>query len=99
VKTVELTWHPGPAIGGGGTADDIKPPGRSSWWYDGELLLLVVFCKKGAEVSCVRVHADGDMLDFANAATGNFDFEWLDRDIAWWARLDGLVPAKQSQSG
>jgi hypothetical protein len=87
-----LMWHPGPANGGGGTAQKESPDG-SPWWTDGDLLLVVVERNDGPEVSVVRVHADGpESLDFSNAATGDFDFGWTDREISWWARLDSVLP-------
>jgi hypothetical protein len=88
----DLVWNPGPAEGGGGTAQEHSPSPDIPWWQDGDLLLVIVERNDGPEVSCVRVHADGDMLDFSNAATGDFDFGWTDRDISWWARLDGILP-------
>jgi hypothetical protein len=85
-------WHPGPANGGGGTAQKRSPNGES-WWQDGDLLLVVVDRNDGPEVSVVRVHADGpESLEFSNAATGDFDFGWTDRDISWWARLEDALP-------
>jgi hypothetical protein len=87
-----LEWYPGPANGGGGTAQESSPNG-DPWWRDGDLLLVIVDCNDGPEVSAVRVHADGsESLDFSNAASGDFDFGWTDRDISWWARLDGVLP-------
>lgn len=88
----ELEWNPGPAISGGGTAQEDAHDSSIPWWHDGDLLLVIVERNDGPEVSCVRVHADGDMLDFSNAATDDFDFGWTDRDISWWARLDGILP-------
>ena len=88
-----VTWHPGPAIGGGGTAEHEVDSTNRSWWYDGQLLLVIVERNDGPEVSTVRVHADGDQLDFANAATDDFDFGWTDQDISWWAILDDVLPA------
>lgn len=88
----ELEWHPGPAIGGGGTAQHEDYATHPSWWYDGQLLLVIVERTDGPEVSAVRVHADGDMLDFSNAATDDFDFGWTDQDISWWAILDDILP-------
>ena len=88
----DLVWHPGPAIGGGGTAEREEDATNSSWWYDGQLLLVIVERNDGPEVSTVRVHADGDMLDFSNAATDDFDFGWTDQDISWWAILDDILP-------
>lgn len=88
----DLVWHPGPAIGGGGTAQNEECTTHPSWWYDGQLLLVIVERNDGPEVSTVRVHADGDMLDFSNAATDDFDFGWTDQDISWWAILDDILP-------
>jgi hypothetical protein len=88
----DLVWHPGPAIGGGGTAEHEDDATNRSWWYDGQLLLVIVERNDGPEVSTVRVHADGDMLDFSNAATGDYDFGWTDQDISWWAILDDILP-------
>lgn len=90
--TLPLVWHPGPAIGGGGTAQHERPNTQTPWWYDGQLLLVIVERNDGPEVSAVYVHADGDGLDFSNAATGDYDFGWTDRDISWWAVLDYILP-------
>jgi len=94
----ELVWNAGPAQGGGGTAQDEMPQdhGYSSWWRDGELLLVIVDTNSGPEVSAVRVTADGDMLGFINAATDDEDFGWMDSDIAWWAKLDDILPQSES---
>jgi hypothetical protein len=88
----DLVWHPGPANGGGGTAQEESPNGHTSWWWDGQLLLVIVDTNDGPEVSCVRVSADGDLLGFTNAATGDEDFGWSDTDISWWAILDDILP-------
>ena len=88
----ELVWHPGPAIGGGGTAQDESPDPETPWWSDGDLLIVIVDCNHGNEVSCVRVGVDEVGLDFLNAATGDFDFGWTDREISWWAKLDDSLP-------
>ena len=88
----ELVWHPGPARGGGGTAQHEEHATHPSWWYDGQLLLVIVERNDGPEVSTVRVHAEGDMMDFSNAATDDFDFGWTDQDISWWAILDDILP-------
>ena len=89
---VSLVWMPGPANGGGGTAEHEEHATHRSWWYDGQTLLVIVERNDGPEASCVRVHADGDMLDFSNAATDDFDFGWTDQDISWWAILDDILP-------
>ena len=89
---VSLVWMPGPANGGGGTAEHEEHATHRSWWYDGQLLLVVVDTNSGPEVSTVRVNADGDMLGFTNAATGDDDFGWTDTDISWWAILDDILP-------
>jgi hypothetical protein len=53
---------------------------------------VIVDQNDGPEVCTVRVHADGNRLDFSNAATGDFDFGWTDHDISWWAILDDILP-------
>ena len=89
--SVSLVWMPGPANGGGGTAEHDEDAIHRSWWYDGQLLLVIVNTNSGPEVSCIRVCADGDMLGFVNAATDE-DFGWSDTDISWWAILDSILP-------
>ena len=92
----ELVWHPGPAIGGGGTAQNESPDPETPWWTDGDLLIVIVDCHDDNEVSCIRVRVDEGGLDFLNAATGDFDFGWTDREISWWAKLDDSLPNAES---
>lgn len=91
-KVVSVEWNPGPANGGGGTADDPNQEKHEHghYWLDGQLLLVMV----GEEVSTVRVHAGDFGVEFANAATGDFDFGWTDQNIDWWAILDDVLPNK-----
>ena len=92
----ELVWHPGPANGGGGTAQDESPDSETPWWSDGDMLIVIVDCINGPETSCIHVRADEDGLEFVNAATGDFDFGWTDREISWWAKLDDSLPNAES---
>jgi hypothetical protein len=88
-RAVALTWHPGPARGGEGTAGirDGVP-----WWWDSELLLVVVETRGGPSVSMVQVHADGDELGFYDPETGDGLWGYSAEDISWWARIKEALP-------
>ena len=89
--SVSLVWHAGPAKGGGGTAQDESPDGRS-WWRDGDLLLVLVETNGGPFVRLVTVNADGEMLDFQDPDTGDFSFGYEASDISWWAKIEESLP-------
>lgn len=89
--SASLVWHAGPARGGGGTAQDESPDGRS-WWRDGDLLLVLVETNGGPFVRLVRVNADGEMLDFQDPDTGDFSFGYEASDISWWAMIEESLP-------
>lgn len=86
--SVELVWHPGPARGGGGTAQEHYPEAKFSWWRDGDLLLIVV----GKDfVRLVSVNADGDHLSFEEPDSRD-DIGYTAEDISWWARIEESLP-------
>ena len=89
--TVPLVWHPGPANGGGGTAQDERPEAKHSWWWDGDLLLIVVELKSEDFVRLVHVNADGDMLSFQDPDTDD-DIGYGPEDISWWAKIEKSLP-------
>jgi len=89
--SVELVWHRGPAMGGGGTAQDESPDGRP-WWWDGDLLLVMVATNSGPFVRLVKVNADDEMLSFEDPDSGDDNFGYESRDIAWWARIERSLP-------
>jgi len=88
-RAVALTWHPGPARGGEGTAGirDGVP-----WWWDSELLLVVVETRGGPSVSMVQVHADGDELGFYDPETGDDLWGYSAEDISWWTKIKEALP-------
>ena len=91
-----ITWHPGPAIGGGGTAQHEHPESKYSFWWDGELLLIVVELQNEDFVRLVRVNADGDLLSFQDPDTED-DVGYSADDISWWAKIDEWMPTSREQ--
>ena len=87
----DLVWHPGPANGGGGTADEKRPKDRDSWWWDGDLLLIVVELQSEDFVRLVHVNADGDTLCFQDPDTDD-DIGYGPEDISWWAKVMESLP-------
>ena len=94
--SVALTWHPGPARGGEGTAGsrDGVP-----WWWDSELLLVVVETRGGPSVSMVQVHADGDELGFYDPETGDDLWGYSAEDISWWTKIKEALPQNDQCAG
>jgi hypothetical protein len=86
-----LTWHAGPAKGGGGTAQDERTKNKDSWWWDGELLLIVVELQSESLVRIVHVNADGNMLSFQDPDTEE-DIGYGSEDISWWAKIEDSIP-------
>ena len=86
-----LVWHPGPANGGGGTAQDERPEAKHSWWWDGDLLLILVELQSEDFVRLVRVNADGDLLCFQDPDTED-DVGYSADDISWWAKVMDSLP-------
>lgn len=89
-KPCTLVWHPGPAIGGGGTAQDERRETKNFWW-DGDLLLILIELKNAHFVRLVKVNADGDMLGFVDPDTGD-DIGYSAEDISWWAKVMDALP-------
>ena len=87
----DLVWHPGPANGGGGTAQDQRPEAKHSWWWDGDLLLILVELQSEDFVRLVRVNADGDLLCFQDPDTED-DVGFSADDISWWAKVMDSLP-------
>lgn len=87
----DLVWHPGPAIGGGGTAQDEHPEAKNSWWWDGDLLLILVELQSEDLVRLVQVNADGDLLCFQDPDTED-DVGYSADDISWWAKVMDSLP-------
>jgi len=87
----DLVWHPGPANGGGGTAQDELAGTKRSWWWDGELLLIVVELQSGYIVRLVHVDADGTYLSFRDPDTDD-DIGYGPESISWWAKIEESLP-------
>lgn len=91
----DLVWHPGPAIGGGGTAQDEHPEAKNSWWWDGDLLLILVELQSEDLVRLVQVNADGDLLCFQDPDTED-DVGYSADDISWWAKVMDSLPTNDN---
>lgn len=93
--SIPLIWHPGPANGGGGTADESLPSRYpSGTWCDGELLAVIVELREGRHLQLIKVRADVHFLEFVDPETDEY-FGYEPEDVAWWAKIEEALPPKQ----
>lgn len=82
-----ITWMPGRAQGGGGTAGKDEANG-APLFFNGDRLLLIIETDLGREMAVVDIDCDEDYFRVTEVTSGEGFDTWGPESWSWWAKLD-----------